>query len=160
MICNLPHLRGLRRELSSNPEQQANSQYARNFQQPDAHNYLTAERLAEWVSNPNDRQKYITAFKRSDFESMLNYYKANYPRPPYTVDLRTPVIKVKCPVLLFHGLDDQALLPSTLNNTWDWFDNELTLVTIPNIGHFIQQEAHQRVTQVMRRWLLESSLSN
>ena len=160
VICNLPHLRGLRRELSNNPEQQANSQYARNFQQPDAHNYLTAERLAEWVSNPNDRQKYITAFKRSDFESMLNYYKANYPRPPYTVDLRTPVIKVKCPVLMFHGLDDQALLPSTLNNTWDWIDNELTLVTIPNIGHFIQQEAHQRVTQVMRRWLLESSPSS
>ena len=61
---------------------------------------------------------------------------------------------------MFHGLDDQALLPSTLNNTWDWIDNELTLVTIPNIGHFIQQEAHQRVTQVMRRWLLESSLSD
>ena len=38
---------------------------------------------------------------------------------------------VKCPVLLIHGLKDQALLPGALNDTWNWIDNDLTLVTIP-----------------------------
>src|SRR5947209_4771231 len=33
IILNLPHPRGLRRELANNPQQQENSQYARNFQQ-------------------------------------------------------------------------------------------------------------------------------
>src|ERR1700685_325086 len=45
IILNLPHPRGLARELAHNPEQQKNSQYARNFQQPDAASHLTAEQL-------------------------------------------------------------------------------------------------------------------
>ena len=40
IICNLPHPRGLMRELATNPTQQANSQYARNFQKPGAHEAL------------------------------------------------------------------------------------------------------------------------
>ena len=38
---------------------------------------------------------------------------------------------VKCPVLLIHGLKDQALLPGALNDTWNWIEGDLTLVTIP-----------------------------
>ena len=154
IICNLPHFKGLQRELTRNPEQQKNSQYARDFQQPNAHLKLTAEILADWVTNPDTKKLYIDAFEKSDLEAMLNYYKANYPKPPY-VENDSPVIKVKCPVLMFHGLEDRALLPGTLNDTWKWIDNELTLVTIPDAGHFVQHDASRRVTQVIRRWLLE-----
>ena len=154
IICNLPHFKGLQRELACNPEQQKNSQYARNFQEPNAHLQLTAKILAEWVADPDAKKLYIDAFEKSDFEAMLNYYKANYPRPPYTEN-DSPVIKVKCPVLMFHGLEDWALLPGALNDTWKWIDNELTLVTIPDAGHFVQHDASERVTQVMRRWLLD-----
>src|SRR5262245_13215611 len=45
IILNLPHPRGLNRELAHNPQQQKNSQYARNFQQPDAHTKINAEQL-------------------------------------------------------------------------------------------------------------------
>ena len=154
IICNLPHLKGLQRELTRNPEQQKNSQYARDFQQPNAHLKLTTEILAEWVTNPDTKKLYIEAFEKSDLEAMLNYYKANYPKPPY-VENDSPVVKVKCPVLMFHGLEDSALLPGALNDTWKWIDNELTLVTIPDAGHFVQHDASERVTQVIRRWLLE-----
>ena len=154
IICNLPHLKGLQRELTRNPEQQKHSQYARDFQQPNAHLKLTAEILAEWVTNPDTKKLYIEAFEKSDLEAMLNYYKANYPKPPY-VENDSPVVKVKCPVLMFHGLEDSALLPGALNDTWKWIDNELTLMTIPDAGHFVQHDASERVTQVIRRWLLE-----
>ena len=52
-------------------------------------------------------------------------------------------------------LEDSALLPGTLNDTWQWIDNDLTLVTIPQAGHFVQRDAPDRVTQVMRSWLLD-----
>ena len=152
IILNLPHLRGLSRELANNPQQQKNSQYARNFQQPDAHTKVTAEQLAGWVTDPAARQKYIEAFKRSDIEAMLNYYKRNYPREPYREDT-SPVIKVKAPVLMIHGLDDWALLPGALNNTWEWLEQDLTLVTIPKSGHFVQQDASETVTRTIRMWL-------
>jgi pimeloyl-ACP methyl ester carboxylesterase len=152
VILNLPHPRGLNRELANNPQQQKNSQYARNFQQPDAHTKLTAEQLAAWVKDPEAKKKYIEAFKRSDFEAMLNYYKRNYPKEPYTED-KSPVVKVKMPVLMIHGLKDWALLPGALNNTWEWLEQDLTLVTIPNSEHFVQQDASDLVTRSIKMWL-------
>ncbi|MEA3221585.1 MAG: alpha/beta hydrolase [Thermodesulfobacteriota bacterium] len=152
IICNLPHPKGLMRELANNPKQQHNSKYARNFQKEGAHEKLTAEVLAAWVSDPEAKQRYIEAFNRSDFEAMLNYYKANYPREPYTED-SSPVVKVKCPVLMIHGLKDWALLPGALNNTWDWIEKDLTLVTIPDSEHFVQQDAADMVTRTMKMWL-------
>ena len=152
IILNLPHPRGLTRELAHNPEQQKNSQYARNFQQPDAASKLTAEGLARRVSDPDVRAKYVEAFQHSDFEAMLNYYKANYPREPYTEDT-SPMLKVQAPVLMFHGLKDTALLSGALNNTWDWLAKDLTLVTVPNAGHWVQQDASDLVSKTMKWWL-------
>jgi pimeloyl-ACP methyl ester carboxylesterase len=152
IILNLPHPRGLRRELATNPQQQQNSLYARNFQKEDSHKRLTAEGLAAWVKDAEAKKKYIEAFNRSDFEAMLNYYKRNYPREPYTEDT-SPLIKVKAPVLMIHGLKDTALMATALNNTWEWLEKDLTLVTIPGAGHFVQQDASDMVTRTIKMWL-------
>ena len=157
IILNLPHPNGLARELANNPAQQANSQYARNFQKPDAHRALTAEGLAGWVADEETRARYVEAFERSDFEAMLHYYKANYPRADAgDAGLAPPSPpKVQMPVLMFHGLDDQALLPAALNGTWNWLERDLTLVTVPGAGHFVQQDAADLVSATMRSWLLQ-----
>ena len=152
-VLNLPHPKGLNRELANNPDQQRNSQYARAFQLPGAHKLLTAERLAGWVKGEAKRAKYIEAMKRSDFEAILNYYKRNYPRPPYEEDTSEPV-RLKMPVLLIHGLDDKALLPGALNRTWEWLDGDLTLVTIPGAGHFVHHDKPSLVSRTLKMWLL------
>ncbi len=153
VILNLPHPKGLARELANNPQQQKNSQYARNFQKPDAASKVLPQMLAFWVKDPEARKKYVEAFKRSSMEGMLNYYKANYPREPYEYSEDTTYPPVKCPVLMFHGLKDEALLPGALNDTWNWLENDLTLVTIPESGHFVQQDAADKVTRCMSAWL-------
>jgi len=152
-VLNLPHPKGLNRELANNPDQQRNSQYARAFQLPGAHKLLTAERLAGWVKGEAKRAKYIEAMKRSDFEAMLNYYKRNYPRSPYEEDTSEPV-RLKMPVLLIHGLDDKALLHGALNRTWEWLDGDLTLVTIPGAGHFVHHDKPVLVSRTLKMWLL------
>jgi pimeloyl-ACP methyl ester carboxylesterase len=160
IVLNLPHPRGLIRELTTNPQQQKNSQYARDFQKPDAAKKVSAEMMTFWVKDPAARQVYLAALKRSSMEGMLSYYKANYPRTsPDSNDpsAAKPAIpdfpNVKCSVLLIHGLKDQALLPGALNDTWNWLDNDLTLVTIPGAGHFVQQDAADLVTRTMVGWL-------
>ena len=160
IICNLPHPNGLTRELQNNPQQQRNSAYARRFQQEGAHEGLTAEGLAGWVQDEAARAKYVEAFKRSDFEAMLNYYKANYPRvgsgnaaADASAGIAPSLTKVAPPVLMIHGLDDTALLPGALNDTWLWLEQDLTLVTIPGSGHFVQQDASDLVTRTMVMWL-------
>jgi epoxide hydrolase 4 len=156
VVLNLPHPNGLLRELVNNPEQQKNSGYARHFQKPEAASQLTAEGLATWVRDEGARPHYLEAFRRSSFEGMLNYYKANYPREPYSVP-STAYPKVKCPVLMFHGLKDKALLPGALNDTWNWVEKDLTLVTVPEADHWVQQDAADLVTRTLVGWLSRSS---
>lgn len=152
VILNLPHPRGLRHELATNPEQQKNSAYARQFQRPGAHTNLTAEGLTFWIADPAVRSRYVEAFRRSDFEAMLNYYKRNYPREPYTED-DGPLVKVQCPVLMIHGLKDTALGQGALNGNWNYVAKDFTLVTIPEAGHFVQQDAPELVARSVAAWL-------
>jgi pimeloyl-ACP methyl ester carboxylesterase len=157
VILNLPHPSGIQREIKNNPQQRKNSEYAFNFQKPGAEKTLSSEKLAAWVKDDAARVHYIEAFNRSDFEAMLNYYRANYPRPDQDsaapAPEPVPLPKVTVPVLEFHGLGDQALLPGALSGTWDLVDKDFTLVTIPGAGHFVQQDAPDLVSTTMSDWL-------
>ena len=161
VVLNLPHPSGLLRELRSNPEQIANSDYARTFQRQTPKDPtvffggpMTAETLSSWVKDPAARKRYVEAFERSDFDAMLNYYKRNYPATSGTELPAPPQLpKVTVPVLMFHGLEDRALHRNGLSGTWDWLEKDLTLVTVPGAGHFVQQDAPELVTSTMRWWL-------
>lgn len=154
IILNLPHPQGLSRELANSEAQQQASQYAYFFQTPDAHNQLNAEGLvaiSQRNSDETTQKRYLEAFQRSDFEAMLNYYKANYPRPGSQFMEDYP--QVSAPVLQFHGLKDGALLPGALNDTWQWLESSLTLVTIPDADHWVQNDAAKLVNETMLDWL-------
>jgi pimeloyl-ACP methyl ester carboxylesterase len=153
IICNLPHPKGLARELKNNPKQQQNSAYARFFQTELAAKTLSPAGLTKIlkIKDKEVEAKYLEAFKASSMEGMLNYYKANYPREPYTDDVTYP--KVTCPVLIIHGLKDTALLPGALNNTWEWVDKDLTIVTVPEAGHWVQHDAPEVVNRAILKWL-------
>lgn len=83
---------------------------------------------------------------------MLNHYRRNYPREPFREDI-SPVVKVQCPVLLIHGLKDRALLASALNENWSFVQRDLTLVTVPDADHFVQQDAAELVSRTIKSWL-------
>ncbi len=160
IILNLPHPNGMGRELTTNPEQQANSSYARTFiegtsSDPDIFfgGPMNAQTLAGWVTDAAAQLHYVEAFERSDFDAMLAYYKENYPRGSGAA--ATPAVpQLEMPVLIFHGLQDTALHSNGLNNTWDWINADTTIVTAPEAGHFVQQDAAELVTSTMRWWLL------
>ena len=158
VILNLPHPAGMSRELANNPKQAAASEYARNFQQPGAHKALSPQRLAFWVKDKDARARHLEALERSSLQGMLNYYVANYPKPPYEESSQS-FPKIKCPVLVIHGLADPVLLPNGNNSTWDHIDNELTLMTIPGAGHFVQHDAADRVTRTIDVWLRQDKLN-
>lgn len=157
VILNLPHPRGLLRELKNNPEQQKNSAYARAFQQPGAEKLVSPAALAGWVKEADAKAKYVKVFEQSSIEGMLNFYKANYPREPYEVP---ELPNVKCPVLMIHGLDDTALLPGALNDTWKWVDNDFSLVTVPKAGHWVHRDRSELVTREISSWLARHPISN
>src|SRR4051812_23598875 len=72
IILNLPHPNGLARELRTNKDQIANSEYARTFQtRPPTDptvffgRPMTAETLSGWVRDPVARKRYVEAFELS-----------------------------------------------------------------------------------------------
>lgn len=105
----------------------------------------------------NESEVYLEAFRRSDFEAMLNYYKASFPKPvsssAQTSKPSAPPRRVQCSTLGIFGLQDKALLPSGWNGTWEWIDNNVTLVSLPTAGHFVQQDAPEMVTRTIKMWL-------
>jgi pimeloyl-ACP methyl ester carboxylesterase len=156
VILNLPHLRGLKRELATNPQQQKNSAYARFFQQDGAWKKLSVAQLVDIAvpdkADVDTRDKQAQAMQRSSLEAMTDYYRQNYPREPYAPDT-SPVVKVQAPVLVIHGLDDPFLLPGALDGTWQWVDKDLTVVTLPHVGHFVLRDAPAQVVGTVRTWL-------
>jgi len=159
VIMSVPHPAGFAREMATNADQQKNSQYARNFQQPGFEKNLTAEGLAEWVKDAKEKPGYIEAFKRSDFTAMLNYYRANYPRGagaqtevPATMQASS---RVKAPVLVIHGMKDTALNAAGHAGTWNYVDADTTIVMIPTAAHFVQHDAEALVNKTVRGWLDE-----
>jgi pimeloyl-ACP methyl ester carboxylesterase len=166
IILDLPHPKGLAKAWQTNDEALANTSYARVFREGSPSDPeiffggpMTAWTMSAWVRDEGARTKYIEAFERSDFRAMLNYYKRNYPdlwssenKEVSLAPVAAPPIKI--PTLIFHGLQDRALHSDALNNTWDWINSDLTIVTVPEAGHFVQQDAAKLVTTTMRWWLL------
>jgi pimeloyl-ACP methyl ester carboxylesterase len=161
VILNLPHPNGMAREFANNPEQQANTGYARKFiagspSDPDIFfgGPMTAQTLSGWVRDPAARKHYVDAFSRSSFDGMLSYYKQNFPNGDANSAKPPLAPRLSMPLLVFHGLKDKALHSDGLNNTWDWIDADTTIVTAPDASHFVQQDAADLVTSTLKWWLL------
>jgi pimeloyl-ACP methyl ester carboxylesterase len=156
VIFSVPHPAGMARELATNPDQQKNSQYARNFQKEGSEKSLTAEGLARWVQDPKEKAGYVEAFRRSDFAAMMNYYRANYPRGVGETAAPPPAPpRIKVPVLVIHGMKDTTLNAAGHSGTWNYVDADTTVVMFPNAGHFVQHDAEKQVDKVVRDWLAE-----
>ncbi|HVY89189.1 MAG TPA: alpha/beta hydrolase [Hyphomonadaceae bacterium] len=150
VILSVPHPANMGRQLKAAPQ---NSNYARNFQKEGSENSLTAEGLAGWVKDPAEKQKYIEAFKRSSFAGMMNYYRANYPAAPDPNAPAPTYPKINVPVLVIHGMKDQALLSMGHDDTWDQIAKDTTLLMVPDANHFVQHDAPELVNGTIRAWL-------
>ena len=82
------HPAGLINELAASPEQQQASTFQRGMQEnPNASSEFGA-RIRSRPAHPDDPPELArlrsAAYERLDAESIVNFYKANWPRPPFT----------------------------------------------------------------------------
>jgi pimeloyl-ACP methyl ester carboxylesterase len=158
VVCNLPHPQGITAALAERARENDNQSYAEGFLAPDAHEKYTVQWMAGWVRDEEAKRHYLEALGRSDKKAMFNYYRANFlpgdQLAAFDPGKATPLPPVKVPVLLIHGIEDPYLPVEGINNTWKWVEQDLTMVTIPGAGHFVQQDASEMVTKTMKMWLL------
>lgn len=172
IIANAPHPAIFQKLLYTHPGQREASQYIRGFRDPanDAlvkEHGLTALLLKEvkWnrpnAMEPDEREALLRDWQNRDAAfGMLNYYRAS----PIDVPLMdapfavpegwTPpaLPKLTIPTLVIWALDDLALPPENLEGLEDIID-PLTIVRVPDCGHFVPWEAPDAVNAAMETFL-------
>jgi pimeloyl-ACP methyl ester carboxylesterase len=100
----------------------------------------------------------IAEYKRAWSEpfavtAMLNYYRANILKR-FLSKPETPP-KIKVPTVFIYGEKDTAVLPETVKGVGEMIDAPYEEFRIPTSAHWVQQEASEAVTEILREFLAE-----
>ena len=131
IILNLTHPKGYANVIANATDaQRTNTNYARGFATSKPGGGQTAEQYARVGAGQGDAvlAHYTEAMKNSDYDAMINYYRANYGG---VADGGGEMPNIDCPVLQFHGLKDTAVDKDGLRDTWNWIAQDYTLVLRP-----------------------------
>lgn len=172
VIANAPHPSIFQKLLYTHPGQREASQYIRGFRDP-ANDALVKEhgltglllKEVKWdrpsAMEPEERDALLLDWQNRDAAfGMLNYYRAS-PIDVPTMDAPfevpagyTPpaLPKLTIPTLVIWALDDLALPPENLDGLEDIID-PLTIVKVPDCGHFVPWEAPDAVNAAMEAFL-------
>lgn len=85
--------------------------------------------------------------------AMLNYYRANLVKRLFAKTEDIP--KIKVPTVFIYGEQDKAILPETVRGVGEMIDAPYEEFHIPTSGHWVQQEASEAVTDILREFLAE-----
>lgn len=158
VILNAPHPAAYRRELRS-WMQWLKSWYILFFQVPGLPEVVLGAGNFDWVSRmlrrqpvhpgalgKDDVRRYQQALARPGaLTAALNYYRALRYSAHYAVNDDAPI---PVPVLLLWGERDAYLCPRLTEGLRDWVPN-LKVVRLPDVSHWIQNDAPERVNRVL-----------
>ena len=172
VIINAPHPVLFQKSLIEDPEQRAASQYISAFRSPMFEKAVAGmgfEALFEKsfsrhidmeIIPQSERRQYIADWSQPGaLTSMLNWYRASkviVPPPGVALSLPQWLLgafpHVMVPTLVIWGMKDVALLPIQLEGLENLVD-DLTLVRLPDAGHFAPWEAGDAVVEALEPFL-------
>jgi pimeloyl-ACP methyl ester carboxylesterase len=171
-IVNSPHPVVFQKSLIEDADQRAASQYMNAFKLP-GFEKVVQKKGFEWFFDTtfarhvdvsqvsaDERRQYLADWSQPGaFNAMLNWYRASrvmVPPPGATVPLPDLLLRVfpsiKIPTLVVWGILDKALLPIQLDGLDELID-DLTVVRLPEVGHFAPWEAPDAVADALRPFL-------
>lgn len=175
-IVNSPHPVVFQKSLIESEEQRAASQYITAFRAPSFETMIETKGF-DWFFDTtfarhvdiskisaDERRQYIADWSQPGaFNAMLNWYRASkvvVPPPGLTVPIPEWLLrafpKIEVPTLVVWGMQDKALLPRQLEGLDELVD-DLTVVRLPNVGHFAPWEAADQVASALRPFLAKQA---
>jgi len=171
-IVNSPHPLVFQRSLIENPEQRAASQYISAFRTPGFERAIEAMGYDTFFAKTftphvdldaipaEERARYVADWsKTGGMTAMLNWYRASQmlvPAPGAAAEMpewvSRGVPKIEIPVMVVWGMKDRALLPLQIDGL-DAQCTDLTVVRLPDAGHFAPWEAPQAVADALLPFL-------
>ncbi len=164
IVCNCPHPQRFRDVYEKAKDQRKRSWYVKFFQIPWLPEFLLRRKNAApirraFVDMAIDKSRFpeeVTDHYRANalipgaLTAMLNYYRAivRYDRKAR----ENAPVNVDVPTLLIWGEADSALSKATALGT-DAYVKQLTTRFIPDVSHWVQQEAPETVNDMIAAWL-------
>ena len=176
VIANAPHPLIFPKLLYTDRQQRAASQYMREFRDP-ANDALVREhgltgllmKVVKWdrpsVMEPEERDALLADWQdREACFGMLNWYRASpIDVPPMDAPFAVPagytpprLPDLKIPTLVIWALEDLALPASNLDGLGAIIP-DLTVVQVPDCGHFVIWEAPQAVNAALDAFLARTA---
>jgi len=173
-IINSPHPVIFQKSLIESADQRAASQYITAFRAPGFEKVVERKGF-DWFFErtfaghvdltkipESEKRQYLADWSQPGaFAAMLNWYRASrlvVPPPGVTVPLPDWLLHafppVQVPTLVIWGMADPALLPLQLDGL-DQMVDDLTVVRLPNAGHFAPWEAGEDVAAAVGHFLAE-----
>jgi pimeloyl-ACP methyl ester carboxylesterase len=166
----------MQKSVIEDAEQRAASQYINAFRNPGFERVVEAMGFEAFyektfgthadlslISEAEKRQYLADWTQPGALTAMLNWYRAMrriVPPPGVTVPLPDwvlkPFPKVRIPTLVIWGMRDKALLPIQLDGLDELVD-DLTVVRLPDAGHFAPWEAGEAVAGALEPFLATSA---
>ena len=173
-IVNAPHPVIFQKSLIESEDQRRASQYITAFRTPGFEKAVEAMGFPAFFEKTfsgdvdlakipeAERQEYLAEWSQPGaFTAMLNWYRAArvmVPPPGITIPLPAWLLrafpKVQVPTLVVWGMKDSALLPLQLGGL-DTLVEDLTIVRLPDAGHFAPWEAPDAVAAALTPFLAE-----
>jgi len=171
-IVNAPHPLNFQVSLVTESDQRAASQYITAFRSPGFEKAVEAMGFETFFEKSfsnhvdldlipdEERWQYIDDWSRPGaMTAMLNWYRASkivVPAPGEGIKLPdwtlAPFPPIKIPTLVIWGMKDKALLPVQLDGL-EMYVDDLTVVRVPEAGHFVPWEAPFAVGDALRDFL-------
>jgi pimeloyl-ACP methyl ester carboxylesterase len=177
IIANAPHPAIFQKLLWLDPVQRAASQYMRDFRDP-ANDQLVRDhglgalimKAIKWERPPAAMEPEESAALLADWQNrdaafaMLNWYRASPIAVPsmdeafaLPADWKEPPFPpLAIPTLVIWALDDHALPPGNLDGM-EAIISDLTLIRVPDCGHFVPWEAPAAVNAAMDEFLARTA---
>ncbi|KPF92975.1 epoxide hydrolase [Rhodopseudomonas sp. AAP120] len=159
VILNAPHPDVFARVLADGWAQKRKSWYVAFFQLPWLPEWLMTRELgkplAQMFRQHSDKitDAQIEIYRRNAIApgaatAMINYYRANFPVLERGAGTHA---KLAVPTLMIWGEDDLALgIALTRGN--EQYVADFTLRTLPGVSHWVQQDAPDRVNELIAEW--------
>jgi pimeloyl-ACP methyl ester carboxylesterase len=171
-IVNAPHPLLFQKSLIEDEAQRAASQYINWFRTPGAEKAIEAMGFDAFFQktfaghtdlsriSEAEKELYLADWSQpGGMLPMLNWYRATkliVPASDSTVPLPDWLLRafprIAVPTLVIWGMKDPALLPIQLEGLGELVD-DLTVVELPNAGHFAPWEAGEEVADALRDFL-------
>ena len=165
ILMNSPISMPFRRLVNHDAAQQELSKYTIPFIEYEQGDPKDVSSVTHAIRDDAWRASVDAYIAESPLHGMLNYYRVNYPGPPYGApqpENLTPYV-YHVPSLVIWGVEDEFFSLKILNDLPLWFAEPLRLVTVPRAGHWVFQDQPDLVNSEIRSWLARprpDSISN